>query len=64
MVEHIDFQINPADLQLMPAVTEGNKGSGLLWLLVLLGAIVLGLVLYLHFAQTPLKREKLVPDEL
>lgn len=64
MVERIDFHINPADLQLMPTAAEGNKGSGLLWLLVILGVVILGIVLYQHMSHTRPKRDKLEPYEL
>jgi hypothetical protein len=63
-MEEFDFELTPADLQLMPAAAAGNKGAGLLWLLVILGVVILGLMLYLLMQDTRPKREKLLPNEL
>jgi hypothetical protein len=63
-MEEFDFELTPADLQLMSATEDSNKGVGLLWLLIILGVVVLGLVLYLHLSHTMPKREKLGPYEL
>ncbi|MEJ8756820.1 hypothetical protein WG947_07440 [Pontibacter sp. H259] len=63
-MDEFDFEFGPADLQLMPATAAGNKGAGLLWLLVILGVVVLGLVLYLLMQDARPKRDKLVPNEL
>ena len=58
-----DFEFGPADLPL-PTGIQGNKGASLLWLFVILGVVVLGLMLYLLMQDTRLKREKLLPNEL
>lgn len=62
-MDEFDFEFGQPALQLMPTATE-NKGAGLLWLLVILGVVVLGLMLYQLLQETRPPREKPSPNAL
>ncbi|WP_439883455.1 hypothetical protein ACSX1A_09810 [Pontibacter sp. MBLB2868] len=62
-METFEFELTAADLELGPAATDAGRSSGLLWILLLVGVVVLGVVLYLALAPGPLPRKKAVREQ-
>ncbi|MBB6612562.1 hypothetical protein H7F15_16075 [Pontibacter sp. Tf4] len=61
-MDEFDFEFGPAALPL-PTETQGNKGADLLWLLVILGVVVVGVMLYLLLQERrPPRQKRLLPE--